>query len=211
MKIRIDLCVHFSYNLPDKTALGNDTSQTKIFNFFPGSIQALSIIRILSSFASRYKHNYIPHRNLWINRLYFEISNSTQKQCLTIDTRDFNDLGPARFRTQADSDTGQICYYNRNKRDTIFNSFLEVRKETSFASEITFAIVKVIDKTNRNDIIYSEISDELSDFKNDITQRTIQQTSESDTVRKTTDRKRPNRRQHTRHRRVSKKPRFLSG
>ena len=115
---------------------------------------------------------------------------------MTVDT---GDLGPSKFRTQADSDTGQLCYYNKNKRDTIFNSFLEVRKETSFASEITFAIVKVIDKTNRNDTIYSEISDELNDFKNDIVQRTIQQTSESDTVRKTTDRKRPNRRQHTGH------------
>ena len=90
--------------------------QTKIFNFFPGSVQASAIIRILSSFASRYKHNYIPHRDLWINRLYFEISNSTQKQSLTIDTRDINDLGPAKLRTQADSDTEQICYYNRNKK-----------------------------------------------------------------------------------------------
>ena len=53
-------------------------SQTKIFNFFPGSDQASVIIRILLSFASRYKHNYIPHRDLWINRLYFEIYNTTR-------------------------------------------------------------------------------------------------------------------------------------
>ena len=39
-----------------------EVSQTKIFNFFPGSIQAAAIIRILSSFASRYKH-----RDLWIS------------------------------------------------------------------------------------------------------------------------------------------------
>ena len=30
-------------------------SQTKMFNFFPGSVQASAIIRILLSFASRYK------------------------------------------------------------------------------------------------------------------------------------------------------------
>ena len=69
-------------------------SQTKILIFFPGSVKASSIVKILSSFASRYKHTYIPNRNIWINRLYFEISNSTQKQYLTIDTRDVNDLGP---------------------------------------------------------------------------------------------------------------------
>ena len=51
-------------------------SQTKIFNFFPGSVQAGSILRILSSFASRYKNGYVLHRNIWINRLYFDISNS---------------------------------------------------------------------------------------------------------------------------------------
>ena len=39
-------------------------SQTKIFNFFPRSAQAFSIIRILSSFSSKYKHNYVPHQNL---------------------------------------------------------------------------------------------------------------------------------------------------
>ena len=88
--------------------------QTKIFNFFLRLVQASSIIRILSSFCNRYRHNYIPHRDLRINRLYFEIPNSTQKQCLTIDTRDVNDLGPTKFRTQTDNNKEQICYYNRN-------------------------------------------------------------------------------------------------
>ena len=142
-------------------------SQTKIFNIFPGSVQVSSIAKLLSSFCSRYRYNYIPNRDLWINRLYFDISNSSNKQCLTIDTRDVNDLGPAKFRTQADSNREQICYYNRNKRDKSFNSFLAVRKQTSPTSEMIFSIVNLIDKTNRNDNIYFETNDELSDFNND--------------------------------------------
>ena len=138
------------YTLQDK-----NISQTKIFNFFPGSVQASSIVRILSSFASRYKHTYILNRNISINRLYFETPNSRQKQCLTIDTRDVNDLGPRKFRTQTDSDTEQICYYNRNKKDTSFNSFLAVRRETPSLSEINSSIVKVIDNANRRGNIYS--------------------------------------------------------
>ena len=134
-------------------------SQTKIFNFFPRSVQATAIVRILFFFCNRYKHNYIPHRDLWVNCFYFEISNSTQKQFLTIDTEDVNDLGPAKFRTQTNSDTEQIFYYNRSKRDTSFISFLAVRKETPSASKISFSIVKIIDKPNRHDTIYSEISD----------------------------------------------------
>ena len=89
---------------------------------------------------------------------------------------------------------------------------MALRKEKSCASKIKFSIVKAIDKTNRHNTIYSEISDELSDFKNNIVQRTIQRNSENDLVRETTC-KRPDRRrqEHTGGGQVSKKPRFLSG
>ena len=75
-------------------------SQTKIFNFFPGSAQAGSILIVLSSFSSRYKNTYIPHRNIWINKLYFEISNSQEKQYLAIDTHDVN-LGRVLIAVQS--------------------------------------------------------------------------------------------------------------
>ena len=53
-------------------------------------------------------------------------------------------------------------------KKTGFNSFLAVRKKkTASPSEIIFFIVNVIDNANRQDSIYSEISDELIDFKND--------------------------------------------
>ena len=90
-------------------------SQTKIFNIFLGSIQASSIVGILSSFCSWYKHTYITKRDLWVKRLYFEISNSTRKQCLTTDTRDINDLGPAKFRTDADSNKEQLLLQWKQK------------------------------------------------------------------------------------------------
>ena len=150
--------------------------------FFPGSIQVSSIVKILSSFCNRYRYNYIPNRDLWINRLYFDISNSSKKQCLTIDARDVNDLGPTRFRTQAGNNKEQICYYNWNKRDKSFNCFLAVRKQTQTTNKIIFSIVNLIDKTNKNDNIYFKISDGLSDFNNDNVQYKwpIQQVSERD-------------------------------
>ena len=154
-----DLCVHFPYNLREKTALANDTVTDKNIQFFSKISTGYSYSQNFVFFFYRYKHNYIPHRDFWVNCFYFEISNSTQKQFLTIDTEDVNDLGPAKFRTQANSDTEQIFYYNRSKRDTSFISFLAVRKETPSASKITFSIVKIIDKPNRHDTIYSEISD----------------------------------------------------
>ena len=106
-------------------------------------------------------------------------------------TRHVNDLGLAKFGTQADNNKEQICYYNQNKRDESFNSFLAVRKQTSTYA-ILFSIVKLINKTNKNDCIYFKIVDELSNFNNDNVQlkRRIQQISKSDIVGKTgTDRK----------------------
>ena len=54
--------------------------QTKILNIFPGYLQTSSVIKILSSYCNRYTYEYIPHKDLWLNRLYFEISNSSEKK-----------------------------------------------------------------------------------------------------------------------------------
>ena len=174
-------------------------------------MQSSLIIKILSTIANRYKSTYVPTRNIWINRLYYNISTSRQRQCLTIDTRDVNKLGRGKFRTQADNDTEQICCYNRNKSDISFNSFLATREETSQTDAIKFSIVKVIDNTNRTNVIYSKLSDELSNLKNDDIQSRISKISERDSFRQKPNKKRNDRRRkYTGHGRVSKKPRFLS-
>ena len=88
------MCVYIFHTIyPSRQNWQMIMSQTQIFNFFSGSIHSGSISRTLSTFANRYKNNYIPIRNIWINKIYFEISNSKEKQCLTIDTRDVNDSG----------------------------------------------------------------------------------------------------------------------
>ena len=88
---------------------------------------------------------------------------------------------------------------------------MAVRKQISSPLEINFPVIKVIDSTNRQDLIYSEISEELSDFKNEEVQRTVQQISESDSVREAKS-KRPDRREkeHTGNGRVHKKQRLPS-
>ena len=76
-------------------------SKTHIFNFFPGSIHSSRILKTLALFASRQKNTYITNQQIWLNRLYFQIFNSKEKKCLTIDTREINELGPREFRTDA--------------------------------------------------------------------------------------------------------------
>lgn len=90
--------------------------QRKTFNIFPGSIQLFSISKILYVNCNREIFDYIPVRGVSLNRPYFEISNSKEKICLTIDYRNFNSLGLAKYRTNAGSDTEQFCYLNQKKR-----------------------------------------------------------------------------------------------
>ena len=64
-----------------------------------------------------------------------------------------------------------------------------MRKQTSTISDITFSVVKRIDKTNKNTSIYFEINDKLSDFNNDKLKRPVQRIIESGSKRETsTDR-----------------------
>ena len=103
-------------------------SQTHFLNFFfPGSIHSGRILKTLSLFASRQKHTCLPNSQVWLNKLYFQISNSNEKKCLTINTRDLNDLGPGKFRTSAENSLEQDCYFNRNNTDARFKSYVAKR------------------------------------------------------------------------------------
>ena len=132
-------------------------SQTHIFNFFPGSIHSSRILKTLALFASRQKNSYLPNQQIWLNKLYFKISNSKEKKCLTIDTREVNELGPGKFRTSADNREVQTCYFNRNKSDTIFDSFQS--KRINSREHIKFSIVKV--NFNSFDLVNKSLDFEL--------------------------------------------------
>ena len=60
-------------------------SQTKIFNIFLSPVQLGNMPKILTNNCDRETLKYIPKRELWIKRLYFEIANRKDNSCLTID------------------------------------------------------------------------------------------------------------------------------
>ena len=118
-------CVYMSHTIyPTRHNWQMMMSQRKILIFFSWVCSDwFNPQNQKSSFANRYKNTYTPHRNIWINKLYFEISNSKEKQCLTIDTSDVNAFGPGKFRTRANNGTEQICYYNRTKQTQVLIHF----------------------------------------------------------------------------------------
>ena len=73
-------CVYIFHTMyPTRPSWQMILSQTNKFNIFPGSFQTTFVVKILSSYCNRYTYKYIPHRDLWQHRLYFEISNSSEK------------------------------------------------------------------------------------------------------------------------------------
>ena len=98
---RCEIFLSFWPSLANTVFLGQSwemiMSQTHIFNFFPDSIHSGRILKTFSLFASREKNTHLPTNQIWFNRLYFQISNSREKTCLTIDARDTNDFGPEKI------------------------------------------------------------------------------------------------------------------
>ena len=98
-------CVSVFYTMyPTRSNWQAIFSKTKMFNVFLGFCKLLLLLKNLSSYCNRYTYQYIPHRDLWLSRLYFEISNSPENKCLTIDMRHLNNLGRSKVRTGAKND-----------------------------------------------------------------------------------------------------------
>ena len=79
-------------------------SQTKILR---------NISKILTKNCDRETLKYIPKRERWINRLYFEIANKKDCSYLTVDC---GKNGPSKYRTEADNNVRQTCFFSQKKR-----------------------------------------------------------------------------------------------
>ena len=129
-------------------------SHTKIFNILLCTIQLDNILKILAKNCDRNTINYIPARDLWINKLYLSLSNESKYSCLTIDC---SKSGPVKCMTEANSNFEQFCYYVQNKRDRLFNKFL-AKKVNQNQNSLVFQIDSVINIT--------KTVQELKKFKN---------------------------------------------
>ena len=74
-------------------------------------------------------------------------------------TIDFKKVGPARYRTNANSNFELFCYFGQNNKDRLFNKFLAKRVDTGDNSLI-FKIYSVINVTkNRETKIYKAVEE----------------------------------------------------
>ena len=68
------------------------------------------------------------------------LSNESKHACLTIDCRK---TSPAKYRTSAESNFEQFCYFVQNKKDGLFNKFL-AKKNLQSKNPLVFKIDSVI-------------------------------------------------------------------
>ena len=145
-------CVYIFHTIyPEKATWKTILSQTNIFNIFPASVSLNSVKRILDGSCVRKTTTYIPRSLLWINRLFIELANKSQKVCLTLDCSNTNRDGPSRFRSEADNPDKQVCYFNTSTDEQVYNEFIARRiKSKELKDEIQFEITDVKSKSNKN-------------------------------------------------------------
>ena len=145
-------CVYIFHTIyPENTIWKTILSQTNIFNIFPASVSLTSVRRILDNSCVRKSSKYIPRTYFWLNRLFIELANKSQKVCLTIDCSNTNRDGPSRFRSEADNPDKQVCYFNSLADEQVYNEFIARRiKSKESRNEIQFEITDVKSKTNKN-------------------------------------------------------------
>ena len=73
----------------------------------------------------------------------------------------------------------------------VFDTQILISDKKMAGDKIISSIVKMVNETNRNDTIYTHISDELDEFKNEIVQfeQSFRGISENSTGRETTNEK----------------------
>ena len=145
-------CVYIFHTIyPEKATWKTILSQTNIFNIFPASVSLNTVKRILEGSCVRKTTKYIPRSLLWINRLFIELANKSQKVCLTLDCSNTNRDGPSRFRSDADNPDKQVCYFNTPTDEQVYNEFIARRiKLKELKDEIQFEITDVKSKSNKN-------------------------------------------------------------
>ena len=160
-------CVYIFHTIyPENTIWKTILSQTNIFNIFPASVSLSSVRRILDNSCVRKSSKYIPRTHFWLNRLFIELANKSQKVCLTLDCSNTNRDGPSRFRSDADNPDKQVCYFNSPTDEQVYNEFIAKRiKSKELQNEIQFEITDVKSKTNKN--VVFDVSNKIEKLVNE--------------------------------------------
>ena len=123
-------------------------SQSKIFNIFPSAVQLGNITKLLTNNCHKETLSTFENANCGFvlkTRLCFEIANRKDYSCLTIDC---GKSGPSKYRTEADNNVQQTCFFSHKKNDRVFDRFTSHNLEPDNRDSLIFKI----ELTDKNSI-----------------------------------------------------------
>ena len=124
-----------------------------IVNIFPSSVPFHTASKIFQSNCVPTTTKYVPVRSMWINRVFINLANQDQRNCLTIDCSGRNKNGSGRCRAKADNPEQQHCYITESQNDQSYNVISERIKSGNFEKGIYFKIDRV--KSNMDSVTFS--------------------------------------------------------
>ena len=90
-------CVYvFHIIIPEKEIWKKNLSQTNIFNIFPSNVPYNTVSKIIQSNCVPTTTKYVPMRSMWLNRVFLDLVNQDERNCLTIDCSGINRNRPGR-------------------------------------------------------------------------------------------------------------------
>ena len=97
---------------------------------------------------------YVPVHSTWINRLFIDLANWDERNCLTTDCSGVNKNYPGRHRSKGDNPEKQVCYFNETWNDQVYLVFISQRiKSGNFEKGIYYKIDLVKSKTDSETFI----------------------------------------------------------
>ena len=87
---------------------------------------------------------YVPVRSICINRLFIDLPNRDERNCLTIDCSGINKNGAGRYRKRTENAEKQVCYFNEPRNNQLYNVFIDERiKSGNFEKGVYFKIDRI--------------------------------------------------------------------
>ena len=91
-------CIYvFHIIAPETQIQKNFLSQTNIFNICPSSVPYNTVAKSLQSNSRQATKKYVPARSIWLNRVFTDLANTSERYCLIIGSSSLNKNVPGIY------------------------------------------------------------------------------------------------------------------
>ena len=86
-----------------------------------------TVAKSLQSNSRQATKKYVPARSIWLNRVFTDLANTSERYCLIIGSSSLNKNVPGIYRKKADDLDKQVCYFIKPRDGELYN--ISIRTE----------------------------------------------------------------------------------